>query len=196
VTSPITQGELTLGILAGGRATRLGGVDKAWLERGGVAQVIRWQRRFADETCGALVSANRELARYADAGLLAVPDRTADDLGPIAGLDALFARCRTPWMLTLPVDLVGVNDCLLPSLVSGAAGTGAFAIDDEGPQPLVALWNVAAAAVAATAMIRSNETAVHILQARLGMPGVRLAGVRFGNLNTPEDLRAAGMTNG
>jgi molybdopterin-guanine dinucleotide biosynthesis protein A len=193
VTPSIARDALTLGILAGGRATRLGGIDKAWLERDGVAQVVRWQRRFASETCGAMVSANRQLARYVDAGLRAVPDRIEADLGPIAGLDALFAQCRTPWLLTLPVDLVGVNDCLLPSLVSGSAENGAFAIDDDGPQPLVALWNVPAAATAATAMIERDETAVHVLQARLGIPGVRFAGVRFGNLNTPEDLRAAGI---
>lgn len=191
--TPIARDELTLGILAGGRATRLGGIDKAWLERDGVAQVRRWQRRFANETCGALVSANRQLARYADAGLRAVPDRIEGDLGPIAGLDALFAQCPTPWLLTIPVDLVGVNDCLLPSLVSGSTDNGAFAIDEDGPQPLVALWNVAVSAGVATAMIARNETAVHVLQARLGMPGVRFAGVRFGNLNTPEDLRAAGI---
>ena len=39
--------EITLGILAGGRATRLGGRDKAWLPVAGIPQVLRWQRRFA-----------------------------------------------------------------------------------------------------------------------------------------------------
>ena len=33
--------DTTLGILAGGRATRLGGTDKAWLRRDGVPQVVR-----------------------------------------------------------------------------------------------------------------------------------------------------------
>jgi len=34
----ITPDQITLGILAGGRATRLGGADKAWLRRGGMDQ--------------------------------------------------------------------------------------------------------------------------------------------------------------
>lgn len=193
--APLPPSQITLGILAGGRATRLGGTDKAWLQRDGVAQVLRWQRRFARETHGVIISANRHMARYAEAGLQAIPDRIEGDLGPMAGLDALFAHCDTPWLLTIPVDLVGVNDCLLTSLISGRAPNGAFAIDDDGPQPLVALWNVPAAIDKTNAAIEAGETAVHLLQAQLGMAGVTFAGVRFGNLNTPEDLRAAGIRN-
>jgi len=189
---PATQ--LTLGILAGGRATRLGGVDKAWVERNGLPQVLRWQRRFAHETGALLVSANRNLPRYEAAGLHAVPDRIAGDFGPIAGLDALLGNCRTPWLLTIPVDLVGVNDCLVPGLSSGRSENGAFAHDDDGLQPLVALWRVDAASPAVSAAVQRNETAIHALQDCLGMAGVRFEGVRFGNLNTPEDLRTAGFS--
>jgi molybdopterin-guanine dinucleotide biosynthesis protein A len=185
--------QITLGILAGGRATRLGGTDKAWIERGGIPQVLRWQRRFASETGMLLISANRDLQRYAQAGLHAVPDRFANDLGPIAGIDALLQNCSTPWLLTLPVDLFGVNDCLLPTLSAARGENGAFAIDDDGPQPLVALWRAQSAAPAAVTAIGREQTAIHALQVQLGMPGIRFKGVRFGNLNTPDDLRAAGI---
>lgn len=186
--------DITLGILAGGRATRLGGIDKAWLERDGVPQVVRWQRRFGLETGAVLVSANRNLERYAVVGLTSVPDRTTADLGPLAGLDALAAACATPWLLTLPVDLVGVNECLLPTLVALASANGAFAVDDDGPQPLVALWRVRALQDATAAKAATGEVAVHALQSALGMAAVRFDGVRFGNLNTPDDLAAAGIT--
>ena len=59
-----------------------------------------------------LVSANRDLERFEALGLTAVPDRTPD-LGPIGGLDALAQACTTQWLLTIPVDLVFVNDCLI-----------------------------------------------------------------------------------
>lgn len=190
------RSDITLGILAGGRARRLGGIDKAWIERDGIPQVLRWQRRFASETAAALVSANRALSRYAEAGLVVVADRSTRDLGPIAGLDALIHGCRTTWLLTLPVDLVGVNDCLLPSLWAGRGESGAFAIDAEGPQPLVALWRVKTASVAIVTAIEQDNGAVRALQAGLGMTGVRFEGVRFGNLNTPEDLLAAGIATG
>jgi molybdenum cofactor guanylyltransferase len=184
--------EITLGILAGGRATRLCGRDKAWLPVAGIPQVLRWQRRFATETGALLVSANRDPERYAEQGLRVVADRMPD-CGPLSGLDALAQACTTPWLLTLPVDLVGVNECLLPTLFAGAAANGACAQDDDGPQPLVALWRTTALRDAAARALDAGDQAVHALQARLGMAVVRFAGVRFGNLNTPDDLRAAGI---
>ena len=187
----IAAHDITLGLLAGGAASRLGGVDKAWMQRGGVPQVVRLAKRLSDETSSTLVSANRDLPRYADVGLTAIPDRHAD-IGPIAGLDALANACTTPWLLTVPVDLVDVNDCLLRSLAA-AGGDGAFAIDDDGAQPLVALWRVEALRDALSQELAENEIAVHALQARMGLAGVRFAGFRFGNLNTPGDLVAAGI---
>lgn len=184
----------TLGLLAGGRATRLGGLDKAWLERDGTAQVLRLAGRVRDEVDAVLVSANRSLERYAAAGLEAVRDRRPD-LGPLGGLDALAAACATPWLLTLPVDLVSVNDCLLRSL-RAAGGQGAWAEDDDGRQPLVALWRVDALRAALPAALESGNLAVRGLQARLGMVPVRFEGLRFGNLNTPADLAAAGVSAG
>ena len=187
----IAAHDITLGLLAGGAGSRLGGTDKAWLQRSGVPQVLRLAKRLSGETASVLVSANRDPVRYAEAGLIAIPDRRAG-IGPIAGLDALANACTTPWLLTVPVDLVDVNDCLMRSLAA-AGGDGAFAIDDDGAQPLVALWRVEALRDALSQALAENEIAVHALQARMGMAGVRFAGFRFGNLNTPGDLVAAGI---
>lgn len=188
----IASQTITLGILAGGRATRLGGCDKAWLERDGIAQVLRIARRFTPEVGVIVISANRDHARYAGHALEAVADRVAD-AGPLGGLEALAHACRTPWLLTIPVDLVGVNECLLPSLIAAAGDNGAFAVDDDGPQPLVALWRTDRLRDTASAAIVAGDHAVHALQARLDMACVRFAGVRFGNLNTPAELAAAGI---
>ena len=187
----IAPGDIALGILAGGRGTRLGGVEKAWIVRDGRTQVERLAERFAHEVAQTLVSVNRDLARFEALGLAAVPDRTPD-LGPIGGLDALAHACATQWLLTVPVDLVFVNDCLLQTLAS-AGGQGASIDDDAGPQPLVALWNVQALRAAFPRPRDSGTTAdlsVRVLQHELSMPRVRLKGVRLGNLNTPADLAA------
>ena len=184
--------EITLGILAGGRATRLGGCDKAWLERDGVPQVLRMTRRFAGEVSTVLVSANRPDARYPSHGLIVVADRVPD-VGPLGGLDALAAACATPWLLTVPVDLVGVNECLVPTLIASAGDSGAFARDDDGLQPLVALWRIEKLRRAVPQALEAGEYAMQPLQARMDMACVRFTGVRFGNLNTPADLVTAGI---
>ena len=188
----IARGGLVLGLLAGGRARRLGGLDKAWLQREGQPQVLRLARALAGDVDHVLVSANRDLARYAAHGLAAVPDRVAD-AGPIGALDALAAACRAPWLLTLPVDVVEVPGGLAQALASGRAANGARLHDGHGPQPLVALWRTGALRDAVATALAAREHAVHALQARLGMAEVRLDGVRLGNLNTPGDLRAAGV---
>lgn len=180
----------TLGLLAGGRGTRLGGVDKAWLRRDGRPQVQRLAERVRGEVEAVLVSSNGDPAPFAALGFACVADATPG-LGPVGGLAALAGACRTPWLLTLPVDLVSVNDCLLRSL-RAAGGEGAWAEDDDGRQPLVALWQVDALRAALPAALDSGDLSVRGLQARLDMSGVAFEGLRFGNLNTPADLEAAG----
>jgi molybdopterin-guanine dinucleotide biosynthesis protein A len=41
--------------------------------------------------------------------------------------------------------------------------------------------------------MQAGELSMQALQARMGMTCVRFTGVRFGNLNTPADLAAAGI---
>ena len=97
-------------------------------------------------------------------------------------------------MLTLPVDVIGTNECLLRTLAKASdAGDGAVAEDDDGLQPLVALYRVESLRVAIAAALAAGEHAVHAMQARMGLSRVRFAGVRFGNLNSPADLQAAGF---
>ncbi len=190
--APISSSAITLGLIAGGKASRLGGIDKAWLERSGVPQVLRWQRRFSHEVRATLVSANRDLDRYAAHDLITIPDRQPDT-GPLGGLDALAAVCMTPWLFTLPVDLVGTNDCLLRTLANLRDEDGAFAVDDDGTQPLVALWRRDALRAGCAAVLTTGEHGVQSLQSRLRMRRVVFSGFRFGNLNTPDDLHNAGI---
>lgn len=188
----IVPDSITLGILAGGRATRLDGLDKAWLERDGVPQVVRIARRLESHVATVIASANRNLSRYVDHGITTVADDLAD-AGPMGGLDAISRICRTPWLLTVPVDVMRVSEYFPQTLAAEAGTNGAFAIDDDGPQPLVALWRVEGLRKGITSAIASRAFAIHVLQKRLKMPPMRCVGIRFGNLNTPADLIAAGM---
>ena len=189
----VARGEVTLGILAGGRGSRLGGRDKAWLMRDGVPQVVRIARRFDGECAAVLVSANRDLPSHAAHGLSAVEDRVAD-IGPLGGIDALASACETPWMLTIPVDIVDANDCLLRTLAQAGAD-GAVAEDDDGVQPLVALYRVEPLRIAVAEAIRAGAFSVQAMQAQMQLARVRFSGLRFGNLNTPDDLRLAGYAD-
>ncbi|MBO9829245.1 NTP transferase domain-containing protein [Xanthomonas sp. A2111] len=195
-----TRRAITLGILAGGRAQRLGGCDKAWLQRDGQSQVQWLLQALAPQVSAVLVSANRSLPRYAAVGLQAVPDRVAAppdaerSLGPIAGLDALAAACATPWLLTVPVDLCRLPPDLTAMLVAAATDhDGAWVEDAAGAQPLVALYRVAALRPALAEALAAGRYAPRALQQRLRMLSVALPEIVLGNLNTPQDLAAAGI---
>lgn len=185
--------DITLGIVAGGRASRLGGLDKAWLERDGVPQVLRLVNALASEVDRIIISANRCLSRYDAVGLTVVADSAQrSGQGPIAALDALVRASTTTWLVTFPVDLVEVPSGSVAALCAGRGADGTYARDDDGAQPLVALWRVAALRAALDA-VGPGPVAVHALHARMRTSCVRFVGVTFGNLNTPDDLAAAGI---
>lgn len=190
---PSQRTGITLGILAGGHAKRLGGIDKAWLHRDGISQVLRLHDMFVSQVATALVSANRNLPRYEVYGLQTVTDRVGD-AGPVAGIDAMVAGCQTEWLLTIPVDVLTVPVDLLERLA--ASGRGTFAQDNDGPQPLIALWEVEKTRHAVASALVSGRLAVQELQSRLDMPPTQFVDFRFGNLNTHADLDAAGITSG
>lgn len=192
--SPGAAHDTTLGILAGGRATRLGGCDKAWLVRDGVPQVLRLASALADEVDAILVSANQVAARYEAHGLAVVadsPERSGQ--GPVAALQALARATTTTWLVTVPVDLVDIPEGGVAALRRGRGPDGAYALDANGAQPLVALWRASALREALDAL-GPGAVAAHALHARMRTACVRFDGVTFGNLNTPADLEAAGIT--
>jgi len=185
----VAQDTITLGILAGGRATRLGGGDKAWAIYRGEALIERTLQALGDAFAARLVSANRGLERYARLGVHAVPDRIQDFRGPLAGLDALLADCKTPLLLSVPVDLRTIPPDLVARLHAAGEG-GAVARDASGLQPLIALWPVERARIAVALALAGGEHAVHRVVDQLGLPLVRFDGADFGNLNTPDDFLA------
>ncbi|MEO5596058.1 MAG: NTP transferase domain-containing protein [Lysobacteraceae bacterium] len=203
--------QITLGLLAGGRGIRLGGVDKAWLCMNGVPLVLHWSRHFAIAIPAQLVSANCQLQRYAEHGLQAVMDRhhagpskgnavsadaSVDPIrlqGPLAGIDALLAATTTRWLLTLPVDALQLPPDFIERIWNERDEDGSVAADATGPQPLFALYRVDHAQPLVEAALHDGDLAVHRLQARMSMGRVDFPGFRFGNLNTPTDLATSGI---
>ncbi|MBS0575678.1 MAG: NTP transferase domain-containing protein [Proteobacteria bacterium] len=182
---------LSLGLLAGGRATRLGGADKAWAIFAGQSLFARTVAALAPQHAFAarMVSANRDLQRYASHDFVAIADRRADFPGPLAGIEAMLAVCQTAQLLTLPIDLRTIPSDLVTRLLAAGEG-GAVACDASGAQPLVAIWPVERARPVVADALARGQGAVHRVVAALGLAVVPFAGTVFGNLNTPEDLQA------
>ncbi len=185
--------DLALGLIAGGRGSRLGGIDKAGIRIGGHTQLSRLRDAFAPFASELLVSRGPwpEAADLPE-GLRCLPDRVAAGAGPVAALDALAQACGKPWLLTLPVDLHAWPDQLAPELIAACAnGRGAVLADAGGLQPLVAVWPVAALRVAVTQALGCGSLAVRDLVAKLDLQVVYRPDCTLQNLNTPQDLAEA-----
>lgn len=186
--------EVALGLIAGGRGSRLGGIDKAALRVGGQTQLRRLIDEFAPLVSEVLLSRGA-WPEPADlpAGLRGLPDRAAGDCGPIAALDALAQACSKPWLLTVPIDLHAWPDTLVPELIAACArGRGAVLADASGLQPLIAVWPVAALRIAAAQALTSGNLAVRDLVTALDLKVVHRPDWKLQNLNTPQDLAQAG----
>lgn len=116
-------------ILAGGRGSRMGGVDKGLQPLNGqplVAHALARLRQQAGGRLGAiLVNANRNLDSYQALGLPVWPDALADFPGPLAGFLAGLEHGSRPWLLTVPCDSPRFPLDLLERLAQAAEREGA-----------------------------------------------------------------------
>jgi molybdopterin-guanine dinucleotide biosynthesis protein A len=91
-------------VLAGGRGSRMGGVDKGLQLLHGAPLVRHALDRLAPQVGPLMISANRHLETYAGFGVPVWTDEPPDFAGPLAGFLAGLRHCTTPWLVTVPVD--------------------------------------------------------------------------------------------
>ena len=102
--TPIAPADITGLLLAGGRGSRMGGVDKGLQAFNGTPLALHALRRLEPQVGRRMVNANRHLADYASFGLPVWPDSLAGYPGPLAGFLAGLDHCETPYLLTVPCD--------------------------------------------------------------------------------------------
>ena len=106
ITPPIHIEAITAVILAGGRGSRMGGVDKGLQNFNGVPLALHTLLRLSPQVGDVMINANRNLAAYESFGVPVWPDSTSmgDYAGPLAGFMTGLERCETPYLLTVPCD--------------------------------------------------------------------------------------------
>lgn len=106
MTTPpaIATGEITGLVLAGGRGTRMGGVDKGLQNFNGTPLAMHAVVRLGLQVGEIMINANRNLSAYESFGVPVWPDGLADYAGPLAGFLTGLERCETPYLLTVPCD--------------------------------------------------------------------------------------------
>ena len=189
-------------VLAGGRASRLGGTEKGFLEVGGVPIIARVLAALREQCETIVINANGDPARFAAFDCPVVPDSLPDRPGPLAGLlaglDHVAARRpEAGFILTVPGDAPFLPHDLVARLEDRRIADRAAIVrarSGDNDHGVVALWSVA---------LREN------LRRTLVVEGLRKVGAfaarhplatvtwpiypvdPFLNVNTPDDLAVA-----
>jgi len=119
VAERISPADITGLILAGGRGSRMGGVDKGLQSYNGLPMALHTLTRLqiGGSVGQVMINANRNLAAYESFGAAVWPDVLADYAGPLAGFLTGLERCETPYLVTVPCDTPRLPIDLVPRLV-------------------------------------------------------------------------------
>lgn len=186
-------------LLDGGKATRLGGRHKAFLEVGGQPLARRSVELFRGLFAEILVATSRP-GPWAPLGVRLVQD-PVPDAGPLSGIAAGLAGARTPLVFVAAGDMPSLSAAVIENLVMRARllpGHAVVPIRQGRPEPLHAVYparlaeqvhRVLLAGVRAPRELLATVPVTWVDADELAaLPG---ASATFRNLNTPEDVAAA-----
>ena len=187
-------------VIAGGKATRLGGQAKALIPIHGRTVLDRVLAVLEPRVQAVVISAN-DPAPYAHTQVPVIPDLEPDQ-GPLAGIAAALRWSRRPYILAVACDMPFLHPGVIELLLARRApGVDVIApVVNHTPQPLCTLYSqrvlpVVEERLRAGALKAMDLVTDPALNARLVYePELRAADpelVCFTNLNTPEDVAGA-----
>ncbi len=183
-------------ILAGGRGSRMGHVDKGLQPFRGVPMAMHVLTRLSPQVGMVMINANQNPASYESFGAAVWPDEFPGFAGPLAGLQTGLRHCETPYLVTapcdspfLPADLVArlskalnVQDA---DLAVATTGEG----EQRQPHPVFCLLKTSLLDHL-TAYLQNGGRKVETWYASVKAVEVRFEDeAAFRNINTLEDLR-------
>lgn len=129
-------------ILAGGRGTRMSGLDKGLIEWDGKPLIEHILATLDSESSNIMINANRNIVEYQNYGYPIVSDTLDDYQGPLAGILSAMLQCKHEYLLCLPCDSPRppqhLAQRLLRCIENGHKNT-AICYDGKRLQPLFAM---------------------------------------------------------
>jgi molybdenum cofactor guanylyltransferase len=191
--------DTTGALVAGGRATRMGGLVKGLLLLDGEPIAARTLRLFRTVFADALVVAN-DPAPWVPLGAAIVPDALPGKGAP-GGLHAALAAARTDWVFAAGCDMPFVSEAGIAYLADRRADAEAVIVRFDGHlQPLHAFWSRRALPTIER-LLREGNPSFPRLAAALNAHVVEEDAWRafdpdgraFENANTPADAARLGL---
>jgi molybdopterin-guanine dinucleotide biosynthesis protein A len=180
-------------ILAGGRGTRMGGIDKGLQKFAGRTLIECVIERVRPQVDDLLVNANRNTEQYQELGYPVIADRIGGFAGPLAGLHAALSDAHSAFVATFPCDSpfvpLDLVSRLLQSLSESEAEV-AVATIGKRMQPVFSVC-LASLRVPLEAFLLADGRKFEdwIRSRRLVEVSFDDQAAAFRNINTVEDLR-------
>lgn len=179
-------------ILAGGRATRMGGDDKGWVPLAGKSLIEHVLDRLRPQVDEVLINANRSQARYQTLAPV-IGDGNDDFQGPLAGMQAGLAAARHDWVLFVPCDGPALPLDLMTRFRAAITPDTDLVVahDGEHLQPVVALLRRALLPSLRQALAEGErKTGAWFARHRMAVVPFADLPDAFVNLNSPDELAA------
>ena len=190
--------EITGLILAGGRAQRMGGIDKGLIPFMGKPLIEQAIARLSPQVTTILINANRNHDRYAEYGHAVIADKHPDFAGPLAGFAAGLEHCKTEYLLSVPCDSpvfpLNLSERLLEEMTSTQSDlVYASSIDPAGTtwtQPVFCLMRRTVQQSLQAFLDQGGRKIDRWFEALPSSTVVFADDAAFANTNTPEELQA------
>lgn len=188
------------GILAGGLARRMNGIDKPLAQLGGRPLIAHVIARLSPQADPILINANGSADRFAQFGLAVVPDRIGGFKGPLAGLHALMTAAQdreARHLLAVPADtpFLPANLGEMLACESGNPDAVCLARCNGRRHPVAALWPVNLAAGLGAYLGKTDDLSLAAFLRTVEHVEVDFAAEGdsdpFFNINAPADLEQA-----
>ncbi|MCF6193920.1 MAG: molybdenum cofactor guanylyltransferase [Kangiellaceae bacterium] len=101
----LTLNQITGLVLAGGRGSRLGEIDKGFLDFEGQSLIKRQLTWLTPQVSSVLISANQNISEYENFGYRVLTDDIDEFLGPLQGIYQGLVTCKSEWLYVQPVDV-------------------------------------------------------------------------------------------
>lgn len=185
-------------ILAGGKATRMGGEAKGLLSLAGKTLIEHIIARIAPQVEGIVLNVNHNPRDYEFLGLPLIEDRLPGYPGPLAGILAGMEWAKTHHpdckrILSLPCDTPFLPSDLVERLANaGPYLTRASSLGQK--HPVVGLWPVELAEALQEALTQKGIHKIALFTEGYRLDRVDFAAAKidpFFNINSPSDLEQA-----
>lgn len=187
------QGRVITGVvLAGGRATRMGGIDKGLQRLNGKALWRHVADSLEPQVTNLVISANRNLDSWQSSGYPIITDILNDFPGPLAGMLSVMQQIESEWFLFCPCDTPFIPSFLAKRLIQQKKSSPVVWVHDgERDHPAIALVNREVIAELEI-YLAGGERRVMVFMRKIGGHSVDFSDVKsaFINVNTLNDLQS------